>query len=47
MRTWQDAIIVNQVGKRFYNEMEDGYPNGTTEGFLKPYIHGDWRNPQK
>ncbi len=46
VRTWQDAIIVNQVGKRFYNEMEDGYPNGTTEGFLKPYVHGDWRNSQ-
>ncbi len=28
VRNWQDAIIVNQVGKRFYNEMEDGYPNG-------------------
>ncbi len=46
MRSWQDAIIVNQVGKRFYNEMEDGYPNGTTEGFFKPYNHGDWRNAQ-
>ncbi len=46
VRNWQDAIIVNQVGKRFYNEMEDGYPNGTTEGFLKPYVHGDWRNAQ-
>jgi succinate dehydrogenase/fumarate reductase flavoprotein subunit len=47
MRSWQDAIIVNQAGKRFYNEMEDGYPNGTTEGFLKPYVQGDWRNAQK
>ncbi|MHB0897358.1 MAG: FAD-dependent oxidoreductase [Spirochaetales bacterium] len=47
IRNWQDAIIVNQVGKRFYNEMEDGYPNGTTEGFLKPYVHGDWRNPER
>lgn len=47
IRSWQDAIIVNQVGKRFYNEMEDGYPNGTTEGFLKPYTHGDWRNPER
>ncbi len=48
VRNWQDAIIVNQVGKRFYNEMEDGYPNGTTEGFFKDgYVHGDWRNPQK
>lgn len=44
---WQNAIIVNQVGRRFYNEMENGYPNGTTEGFYKdgaPYVHGDWRN---
>lgn len=47
MRDWQDAIIVNQVGKRFYNELENGYPNGTHEGFYKdgkPYVHGDWRN---
>lgn len=44
---WQNAIIVNQVGKRFYNELENGYPKGTTEGFFKddkPYVHGDWRN---
>lgn len=46
VRTWQDAIIVNQVGKRFYNEVEDGYPNGTTEGFIKNYVQGDWRNAQ-
>ncbi len=44
MRDWQNAIIVNQVGKRFYNEMEDGYPNGTVGGVLKPYVAGDWRN---
>jgi hypothetical protein len=30
--------------KRFYNELEDGYPRGTHEGFLKPYVPGDWRN---
>ncbi len=44
---WQNAIIVNQTGRRFYNELENGYPNGTTEGFYKdgaPYVHGDWRN---
>ena len=44
---WQDAIIVNQVGKRFYDEMQDGYPNGTTEGFYDEYVHGDWRNATK
>jgi len=55
MRSWQNAIIVNQAGKRFYNEMEDGYPNGTHENFFKNpdfvselgYVHGDWRNPRK
>jgi succinate dehydrogenase/fumarate reductase flavoprotein subunit len=47
VRNWQDAIIVNQVGKRFYNEMEDGYPNGTHQGFLDPYVPGDWRNPTR
>lgn len=44
MSNWQDAIIVNQVGKRFYNEFESGYPNGTSFGYLDPYIPGDWRN---
>jgi hypothetical protein len=45
---WQDAITVNQVGKRFYNEFEAGYPNGThpDRGKPEPYVHGDWRNAQ-
>ena len=47
VRSWQDAIIVNQVGKRFYDEMQDGYPRGTVQGFLNPYLHGDWRNPSR
>ncbi len=41
---WQNVICVNQVGKRFYNEFESGWPNGTSEGSLDPYIPGDWRN---
>ncbi|MDL2306959.1 FAD-binding protein [Desulfovibrio sp. OttesenSCG-928-C06] len=50
IRNWQNAIIVNQAGKRFYNEMEDGYPNGTHEGFYDKfggYVHADWRNTRK
>ncbi|MDR1894400.1 MAG: FAD-binding protein [Spirochaetales bacterium] len=50
VRNWQDAIIVNQAGNRFYSETEDGYPNGTAEGFYNQfggYVHGDWRNPTK
>ncbi len=48
--SWQNAILVNQVGKRFYNEIENGYPNGTHEGFYDEfggYVHGDWRNATK
>ena len=49
IRDWQDAINVNQVGKRFYNEFESGFPNGTHEGRGKPdpYVRGDWRNAQR
>jgi len=47
IKDWQDAILVNQVGKRVYNELAEGWPYGTHHGFLDPYIHGDWRNPKK
>jgi succinate dehydrogenase/fumarate reductase flavoprotein subunit len=47
VRNWQNAIIVNQVGRRFYNEMENGYPTGTVHGFLDPYVPGDWRNTRR
>lgn len=47
VENWQNAIIVNQVGKRFYSEMENGYPTGTVAGFLDPYVPGDWRNATK
>jgi len=46
-RDSQDAILVNQVGKRVYNELAEGWPYGTHHGFLDPYVHGDWRNPKK
>jgi FAD binding domain len=44
---WQNVILVNQVGKRFYNELEGNWPNGTTHGSLDPYTQGDWRNPSR
>jgi len=47
VKDWQNAILVNQVGKRVYNEMAEGWPYGTHHGFLNPYIHGDWRNPRR
>ena len=44
---WQNAILVNQVGKRFYNELQAGWPNGTVAGSVPNYVQGDWRNPTK
>jgi hypothetical protein len=44
---WQDLILVNQVGKRFYDETTTGWPYGTHHGFLDPYVQGDWRNPNR
>lgn len=47
LRNWQNAIIVNQMGRRFYNELHDGYPAGTFQGSLDPYVPGDWRNASR
>jgi hypothetical protein len=44
---WQDLILVNQVGRRFYDEDADGWPYGTHHGFLDPYVQGDWRNAKR
>ena len=47
VREWQNLVLVNQVGKRFYNEEAGSWPYGTHHGFLDPYIPGDWRNPRR
>ena len=44
---WQDLILVNQVGKRFYDETAEGWPYGTHHGFIDPYVQGDWRNARR
>ncbi len=44
---WQNLILVNQVGKRFYDETAEGWPYGTHHGFLDPYVQGDWRNAKR
>jgi hypothetical protein len=44
---WQDLILVNQVGRRFYDETAEGWPYGTHHGFLDPYVQGDWRNARR
>jgi len=45
---WQNAIMVNQAGKRFWNEMAPlTYPDATANGFIPDYVIGDWRNIKK
>jgi hypothetical protein len=44
---WDSLILVNQVGKRFYNEDAGSWPYGTHHGSLDPYVPGDWRNPRR
>jgi predicted oxidoreductase len=47
VRDWQTLIIVNQVGKRFYDETSGNWPYGTHFGDIKGYVQGDWRNARK
>jgi hypothetical protein len=47
VKDWQDLILVNQVGKRFYDETVEGWPYGTHHGYLDPYVQGDWRNARR
>jgi hypothetical protein len=47
VRDWGDLILVNQVGKRFYNETVQNWPYGTHHGDIKDYVQGDWRNATK
>ena len=47
VRDWQNVILVNQVGKRFYDETQGNWPGGSVAGFLDPYIPGDWRNARR
>jgi succinate dehydrogenase/fumarate reductase flavoprotein subunit len=43
VRDWQDAIMVNMLGQRFYDETGPGF---TTNNYnsINPYTPGSWRN---
>jgi succinate dehydrogenase/fumarate reductase flavoprotein subunit len=41
---WQDLILVNQLGQRFYDETKGDYPNGNVSHEIHPYTPGDYRN---
>jgi succinate dehydrogenase/fumarate reductase flavoprotein subunit len=40
---WQNAIMVNMIGNRFYDETEGNF-TANNYNQINPYRHGDWRN---
>ncbi|HEX9660732.1 MAG TPA: FAD-dependent oxidoreductase [Candidatus Binatia bacterium] len=44
VKDWHDLILVNQVGKRFYDETKGDYPHGNVYDEFKPYTPNDYRN---
>jgi FAD binding domain len=41
---WQNLILVNQVGKRFYDETKGDYPHGNVYNEVQPYTPHHYRN---
>jgi succinate dehydrogenase/fumarate reductase flavoprotein subunit len=44
VKDWQDLILVNQVGKRFYDETKGDPPHGNMGGQIQPCTPNDYRN---
>ena len=44
VRDWQNLILVNQLGQRFYDETKGDYPHGNVANDLTPYAPADYRN---
>jgi succinate dehydrogenase/fumarate reductase flavoprotein subunit len=40
---WQDLILVNVVGRRFFDETKEQF-TANNGGDIRPYVHGDYRN---
>jgi predicted oxidoreductase len=47
VKDWHDLILVNQVGKRFYDETKGDYPHGNVYNDFNPYTPNDYRNNEK
>ena len=47
VKDWQDLILVNQVGKRFYDETKGDVPHGNCGGQIMPCTPNDYRNTEK
>jgi succinate dehydrogenase/fumarate reductase flavoprotein subunit len=46
VKDWQDLILVNQVGKRFYDETKGDVPHGNHGGQVTPYAPRDYLNAE-
>ncbi|MFQ5682509.1 MAG: FAD-binding protein [Candidatus Binatia bacterium] len=44
VRDWQNVILVNQVGQRFYDETNGDYPEGNKYNDISPYTPGSYLN---
>ncbi|MGH8057608.1 MAG: FAD-dependent oxidoreductase, partial [Candidatus Entotheonellia bacterium] len=44
VKNWQDLILVNQLGQRFYDESKGDPPHGNVSNDIQPYTPGDYRN---
>jgi succinate dehydrogenase/fumarate reductase flavoprotein subunit len=44
VKDWQNLILVNQLGQRFYDETKGDYPNGNLAHEITPYTPHDYRN---
>ena len=47
VKDWHDLILVNQVGKRFYDETKGDYPHGNVYNDINPYTPNDYRNCER
>jgi hypothetical protein len=47
VKDWQDLILVNQVGKRFYDETKGDPPHGNMGHQIEPYTPNDYRNAER
>jgi predicted oxidoreductase len=47
VKDWQDVILVNQVGKRFYDETRGDPPHGNNGHQVPDYTPNDHRNTEK
>jgi succinate dehydrogenase/fumarate reductase flavoprotein subunit len=46
VKDWQNLILVNQAGKRFYDETKGDVPHGNNGGQVTPYTPNDYRNAE-